>query len=174
MARHSYLHFLLHGRKSYRIFLAFIWICGLVFGALLSEYAGVSFYSLMRGAVCGSVSIVCLASVSLLPFLFSAYAVYIHSYRFLAVLCFIKGCLFAFVSIGVWIAFESCGWLIRLLCMFSDICCLVPLWWCWLACADCQLRTGLRSIVIGASIAAGIISLDYFFILPFWARLVEF
>lgn len=161
-------------RKSNTIFLAFIWVCGLFFGVNLSDSAGSDFVSLMRGASRCSVSIVCLLSVSLLPFFFSAFAVYIRSFRFLAALCFIKGCLFAFISAGIFLAFKDAGWLLRLLMMFSDLFCLVPLWWCWISLITGGPQGRFGPVWKGSLVALGIVCLDFCFVSPFLAKLVEY
>ena len=161
-------------RKRYIVYLAFIWIFGLIFGVNLSFAAGPDFLSLMRGASGCSVSIVCLLSVSLLPFLFSAVAVYIRSMPFLAVLCFIKGFLFAFVSAGIFTAFKSAGWLVRILMMFSDLGCLVPLWWCWISCVSGRCRNSVYPVLQSSLLALCIISLDYVYVSPLLEKLVEF
>ena len=160
-------------RKIYIFFLAFVWLCGLLCGVGFSNLAGDPYLSMMRIAPSGSVSIVSLLSVSLLPFLFSAFAVYIHSFGLLAGLCFIKGCLFAFVSMGLFLAYDSAGWLLRLLMMFSDLCCLVPLWWCWLHILRHAGHGSFRPVLICGAVAVSIVGLDYLYVLPLLARLAE-
>jgi len=161
-------------RKYHNIFLAFVWLLGLNCGIALFRMSQTTSFSLMHGVFDCSVSIVGLLSVSLLPFLFSAFAVYIRSYLFLVVLCFIKSCLFAFVSMGLICTYTSAGWLIRLLMMFSDICSLVPLWWCWIRSSSNVPFDSYRSVVI-ASFAAVIIScLDYYLVSPILVKLLEF
>lgn len=161
-------------RKRYLFFLAFIWLLGLLSGVGFSSLAGHSFFSLMRGAAFRPVSIVSLLSVSLLPFLFSAVTVYIRSFGLLAVLCFIKGCLFAFVSMGIFAAFESAGWLLRILMMFSNLFCLLPLWWCWIRILSGAPKGSFSPVVGGGLMAAGIVCYDYLYVLPFLAKLVEY
>lgn len=161
-------------RKRYIFFLAFVWLLGLLSGIGFSDLAGDSLFSMMRGAAKSSVSIVSLLSISLLPFLFSALTVYIHSFGLLAALCFIKGCLFAFVSMGLLITFESAGWLLGILMMFSDLCCLVPLWWCWLRILSGSTDRSFQPAVGGGVMAACIVCFDYLYVLPFLAKLVEY
>lgn len=163
-----------HSRKYHIIFLAFVWVFGLFCGVGLSHCAGDSFPSLMRRTALSSVSIVNLLTVSLLPFLFSAFAVYIHSYAFLAALCFIKGCLFAFVSSGIFLAFDSAGWLIRLLLMFSDLACLIPLWWFWISYFHDRRRGSYAMLIKCGMIAVLIVSLDYLYVSPLLVKLIDF
>ncbi len=163
-----------HPRKYHTIFLAFLWVIGLTLGIRFASFAGDSLLSLMRGSAFGAVSIVNLLAVTLLPFLFSAFAVYIRSACFLAVLCFIKSFSFGFVSTGLVMAWGSAGWLIRLLFMFSDLICLVPLWWCWIRFPWDLPTSGFRPVIVSAGVAAGIVCLDYLCISPFLARLFEY
>ena len=160
-------------RKCSTIFLAFIWITGLICGASLFRLAGNSFSSLMRGAVSGSVSIVSLLSVSLLPFLFSAFAVYIRSDRLLATLCFIKGCLFALVSCSILSVFGSAGWLIRILLMFSDLLCIIPLWRYWIFCTSGTSKGLLKPLTVAGTLVSCIVYLDYTWISPLLVKLIE-
>jgi hypothetical protein len=128
----------------------------------------------MRSGSYDAVSIVNLLTVTLLPFLFSAFAVYIRSYGLLAVLCFIKSVCFGFVSSGLLMAWGSAGWLIRLLLMFSDLICLVPLWWCWIHFSEDEARNGSFSLWIPCMIAACIVCLDYRYISPLLTKLFEY
>ena len=162
-----------HLRKCHIIFLAFIWVFGLCSGIAFFHLSQISFFSLMHRVENYSVSIVSLLSVSLLPFLFSAFAVYTHSYAFLALLCFIKGCLFAFVSMGMFLAYDSAGWLIRLLVMFSDVCALVPLWCCWIQIAKGSFVESFRSVYISSFAVIFLVCLDFYLVSPLLLKLLE-
>ena len=161
-------------RKYSIFFLAFLWVLGFLFGLDMAQCAGDSYFLLMRGAFVGAVSIVNLLIVSLLPFLLSAIAVYIHSYPLLAVLCFIKSFSFAFVSSGVLFAGDRGGWLIRILFMFSDLFSMVLLWICWIVCAKKQVSGGFCAILLCGFITVCIVFLDYVYVSPFLAGLFEF
>jgi len=174
MAGHLQWNFPRHFRKRYLFLLAFVWLFGLLCGVGFSGFAGDSYVSLMRSASACSVSIVSLLSVSLLPFLLSAFFVYLHSFAFICGLCFMKGCLFVFVSMGLYLSYGSAGWLLRLLMMFIDLCCLVPLWWCWLHFLSDSDSGLLKPVFTGGLIAGGIVCLDYLCVLPVLAKLVEY
>ena len=163
----------IYSRKYRTIFLAFCWIVGLAFGIELSFTAGDSFLYLMRGSY-GSVSIVHLLLITLLPFLFSGMILYIPSPSLLYGLCLIKGLCFGFVSAGCLLAWGSAGWLVRLLLMFSDFLSLVPLWWCWLSCHPFRVQRNNASVVVSALIAACIVCLDYFCVSPIFAKVFEY
>ena len=162
-----------HLRKYHNIFLAFIWLLGLHCGISVFRISQISFFPLMRGAEDCSVSIVGLLSVSLLPFLFSALAVYIRSFPLLGLLCFIKSSLFAFVSMGLFSTYDSAGWLLRLLMMFSDLCSLVPLWWCWIRSSDTVSVGSFRPVVMASFAVTVIVCLDFYYISPLLVKLLE-
>lgn len=169
------LRFSAPDRRKYSIVvLAFIWCVGLAGGIGISFFAGDSFVSLMRMAAGRPASIVNLLMVSMLPFLFSAVAVFLRSRYLLSAVCFIKAFLFGFVSSGAYMAFGSAGWLVWLMVMFSDIFCLIPLWWYWISGIRCDKSPQILHL-IGCFVAAFfIISLDCRFISPLLAGLIEF
>ena len=173
MAWLSRWNFLPKFRKCYIILLAFIWVIGLHCGVSLFHFIQASPFPLMHGVNVSSVSIVSLLSVSLLPFLFSFFSVYIRSFPFLVLLCYIKGCLFAFVSMGIWISFDSAGWLIRLLVMFSDLYCLIPLWWFWIRCTEEDTFFNWFSVSSVVTAVICIVCLDFYCISPLLMRILE-
>lgn len=120
MARFEQSSFSRRFRKGWRFLLAFFWCSGLLCGILVSFSAEDTFSSWMRMNKVGSVSIVSLLCVSLVPFLLSAFAVFISMPSLMLPVCFCKAFLFAFVSVGVMQAYGSAGWLIRNILLFSD------------------------------------------------------
>ena len=119
-------------RKYDKLFLALSWLSGLGFGGLVFRYAGSNLVSMMPLAVICQPSIFGLLLSSALPFLFSAFAVYICAPRLLFGICFVKAFLLSYISCGVFSAFGSAGWLIRLMLLFSDLWCTVLLYLYWL------------------------------------------
>ena len=160
-------------RRKYPTFiLAFIWCFGILCGITAAHRAGDSTVSLMRMAAFRPVSIVNLLTVSVLPFVFSAVSVYLRSWQMLSALCFFKALLFGFVSSGVYIAFGDAGWLVWLMIMFSDIFCLIPLWWYWITCSDFRTRPVLRMAICLIAVCF-IVSLDYQVIAPSLVQAIE-
>lgn len=107
-------------RKSCYILLACSWILGLGLGVLLFRYSGSGIVSLVGAAVIDRFSIVGLLSSLLLPFLFSALAVYISRPGLLYLICLAKAAAFGYLSCALFSAFPGCGWLVRLLFLFAD------------------------------------------------------
>jgi hypothetical protein len=101
--------------------LAFVWLTGLILGGMAFRYAGSDLVSQMPLAVQSQPSIFGLLASCLLPFLFSAFAVYLHAPRLLYGICFLKAFIFAYISWGVMGAFGGSGWLLRGLLLFSDL-----------------------------------------------------
>lgn len=156
-------------RRPHGIILSFCWGMGWVCGVLLFLYAGTPGVSLMRGIAFGSVSVVSLFCIGSIPFLFTAYAVFISELRLLFLICFCKACLFSFISVGISVAFSSAGWMMRTMLLFSGSIWCVELYFLWL-----RLLSGRKACwfpVISVGIAAGCIS--YYIISPFLAGLIE-
>lgn len=108
-------------RKLNKLFLAFLWAAGLIAGGFAFRYTGSDFVSQMPLAVSSQPSIFGLLISSFLPFLFSAYAVYIGLPRLLYGIGFLKACALGYISSCVVCAFGSAGWLVRWLFLFTDI-----------------------------------------------------
>ena len=123
MAR--FLHPFVSGtfRKCAPGVLALSWVLGLGFGGLVFRYAGSHLVSRMPLAAMSQPSIPGLLTSSLLPFLFSAFAVYFSVPRLLYGICFCKAFLLGYVTCGVFRAFGEAGWLVRWLFLFTDLWC---------------------------------------------------
>lgn len=119
-------------RKACNYFLAFAWFSGLICGTLVSLQTRNSLSALMRSALSAPVSIVGLLCVTVLPFLFSAFAVFLSKPILLLPICFAKAFVFAFCSTCILQAFGSAGWLIRWLLLFGDCASIPLLYWFWM------------------------------------------
>ena len=155
------------------IILAVVWLIGLFVGMYLGSNADNSYFLLMRMALNTRVSIVGLLGISCLPFLLSAYAVYLGKPKLILLVCFCKAVLFTSCGYAVLISFGSAGWLIRLLLQFSDIV-LLPLY-CWFSIRHIHGKeTTLKrdtAVCILAAACAG--SIDYCLVSPFLAMLID-
>ena len=142
-------------------------------GAICFASADAHIISLMRGILNGSVSIVSLLTVSLLPFLFSAFAVFISQLWLLYLIGFVRSFLFSFVSFGITVAFGSAGWLFRLLLMLGD-CVTAPLLYLYMyrhLSSDSRFSAAEILRMIAITIFIG--SIDYCYILPFVADMIN-
>ena len=160
-------------RPFSRILFGFVFLGGLLLGALLAPYAAEDYYLLMRRAAGSPVSIVGLFASILLPFLIAAYAVFISKPVLLYAVCFCKAVLFSFCCRGIQLSFGSAGWLVLILMQFSDLCMLPVL--CWfsfrhLGNGTHQLKRDF-AIVCLIGFAVGI--LDYCMVSPFLVMLID-
>ena len=169
--REGTLFVVFQNRKVSTIILAFCWCAGLLTGCFLANHAGNIHSSMMRRAVSCPVSIASLV-VLLLPFLFSAFAVYLSKTWLFLPFCFLKAFQFAFVASLVSTAFGSFGWLIRLLLLFSDGCTIPVLLWIWFRWIGSGGRKAVQQIAVCAILGCVAWSVDYFVVSPFLGMLI--
>lgn len=169
MARLLYHDFQRFCRRMNWFPLAFFFVLGLFSGGYLFLRADDSLTSLMGRALSCRVSIVSLASVLFLPFLFSAFAVYVSRPGLFRLIAYCKALSLSYVSLGVLEAFGHGGWLALPLLMFSDLCALPLLWLYWLRHLEPGPRgNGNLRFAIWLLFAG---SVDYFIVSPFVASL---
>ena len=152
--------------------LALFWFTGLILGITCSLAADESVFALMRLAPRCQVSIVGLFAVMLLPFLFTAVAVWFHKpWLILPIACF-KAVSFGYSNLVTVLSFGSAGWLVRILLLFSDICTLPVLCWLWLRYipGNRSLKHSDLAVCIVAILIIGCI--DHCFVLPYLATLI--
>lgn len=162
----------LQRRKAFRFYLAFSWLLGLICGSLTSLMAGESILPLMRSVLYAPVSIVGALCVSVLPMLFSAYAVFLSNFGLLLPICFAKAFLFSFVSTGVSRAFASAGWLMGRLLLYSDWTSLPILYWFWLRSLSPERPVGLWETILAFAMLGLLGSIHFSIISPFLVRLI--
>lgn len=158
--------------KDSSFHLACSFLLGLVFGGCISCLTSDSFLTLMRAADFHCMSIVSLLSVLLLPYLFSAFAVYIHQSWLLIPISFLKAFFFAYLYVGLTLSFGSAGWLTRNLLMFSDIFTLPVLWWLWLNLDSGKNTSFPRIITASVSAASAVGCFDFLIVAPYAAQLI--
>lgn len=169
----SGLHFPILLRRIYRPLLAFFMFLGLVFGFLCSADSTVFLHSLMRPVVCYRVSIVGFICLLLVPFLLSAYAVFLSS-PLLFPLCFAKFFSFAYSAKMLMLAYGDAGWLARWLLLFSSVLSLPVLIWFCMRHVDGRSRENFwRDLGLCTVLLIGIGSFDYRVISPFLVRLID-
>ena len=172
MARFLHHEFFCARRKRNLWVLASVWVLGLGSGIWAFAYAGSSLLPLMRSTLSGTVSIVSLLCVTGLPFLFSAFAVFISCHWLIFPIAFCKGFCFSFAATGLLQAFGSAGWLIRPLLCFADSVSMPLLYWFWLSCFRTDDRLWRPRAVLAAALLLLLGSVDYCLISPFLADLI--
>ena len=118
-------------RKCDKFVLALSWAAGFGSGCVLFRYAGSNLVTQMPLAVNCQLSIFGLLIPVFLPFLISAFAVYLCAPKLLFWVSFLKACLFAYVSCAVHGVYGDAGWLIRSLFLFTDMIGTVLLYHYW-------------------------------------------
>lgn len=159
-------------RRAPAIILAFALLAGFFGGAYTATLADPSSFSLMRTASNSCVSIACLLPALLLPFLFSAFAVYISQYWLLIPIAFIKAFCFSYLS-AAFLLLQDSGWLLRMLLMFTDCLSMPVLCWLWLRSCSGSRESNLRTFAAAVLIVVGITCLDYQYISPFLVNLLS-
>ncbi len=153
-----------------KILLGAFWVLGMLIPVCIFSQIDVSFSSLMRQAVVGQVSIVSLLTSILLPYLLSAFAVYISKPLLLLPIAFIRGFSLVFVLMAVSEAFGCAGWLIRGLFLFSDLAFMPFLYLFWhRSISGTSKDRGW--LCCGAAVLIG--CLDYHYISPFLLGLLS-
>ena len=153
------------------ILLCLFWTAGLVSGVLLFSGYSHLFLPLMRGIFQKSVSIVCLYWVLFLPFLLSAFAVFIDRQLLIYPICFLKALTFILISGSVQAAFGSAGWLAWRLLMFCDIFSIPFLFLYWIRYISGIRRFSIVEFFSVTSILFLLGSIDYCCISPLLAML---
>ena len=153
--------------------LALSWVSGLLLGALAANASKDILTPLIYGSVLCDASILGLLCASLLPFLLSAFAVFLSEPWLLLIISTFKAFSFSFCASGVSLAFGQSSWLVRFLFLFSDLCLVPVLCIYWLR--HISGRHTVRQWELPACLcAAAVVScIDYCFIAPFLVSLME-
>lgn len=173
MARFLHRMYTSHYCNPAPYILAFFWFCGILFGIRFSYTSAGLLASLMRSFLYDSVSIVGLVFLTFFPFLLSAFAVSISGRMLVYPIAFCKGCVFAFVSMGIFLCYGCAGWLIRLFLCFSDLLSLPLLYWFWLRLLGGDNSSAIRDGFAFLIPVFCIGSIDMCLVAPFFADLIN-
>lgn len=161
-------------RKAPHLFLASLWICGILCGIFTFLSAEPLLFPLMRRIPSESASIVRLLCIGAFPFLISILMVSIMNANCVLAICFGKVFLFSFVSIGLLRAFGSAGWLVRLLLLFSNSFSMCFLYFLSLQALSYKRSSNQFILLLLFTLDILFRSFDYRIISPFLARLIIF
>lgn len=161
-------------RKGCRFLLAFCWSAGLIGGIGLCHRAGPSLVSWMRGVCDCPMSICRLLAVTLLPFLFSALAVYASHPALLYPFAFVRGLCLSFVAVAVQIGWAEAGWLARWLICFGGLGSAPLLYGYWLRHIGGHRAFSFWETALLFSAAGTVGSIQFFIIGPLLARVIHF
>lgn len=159
-------------RSSCRYVLIGCWLLGMLFGLYAAFSASDFLVPMMRGVVAHPVSFVGLLSATLLPLLFSAFAVSLSEPWLLLLISTVKAFSFSFCACGICLAFGQSSWLVRFLFLFSDHCTLPVLMFYWLRHIDGAKNQSIRESCVFLCIVILIGCIDYWLIAPFLVSLI--
>ena len=159
-------------RLPCRMLLCIAWILGLACGMIYAYHASDRFFAMMRSAAEGSVSIVGMFVIYALPFLLSAFAVFISRRELLIPLAFLKAFSFSAILFSFELAFCSAGWIIRLLVMLPDLVAMPLLLYYWFRCLEEERSNVMMDLAICAGFIGLLVFFESCFISPFLAMIV--
>ena len=165
-----------HDFKCRRInlfLLAFFTICGCSLGVYTSHVSDINSFHLMRMAVTCPVSIVGLTFVMLLPFLITAFAIWISKPYFILPVSFFKSFSFTLVLCYTIAVFDAAGWLMCLMLLFSNISVQFSLNWLWIRLFSGTSRSLAKDLLLCVFCSLAIIVVDYFFVAPYLVQLTN-
>lgn len=156
-------------RRGSTVILAFSWVFGLLTGGFLSCVGSDSVSELMGGCVYASVSIVTLLQVYMIPFLFSALAVFLSFPWLLPAICFGKAMLFSFVFSGLIFAWGTSASFLCSVIMACDLLSMPFLYFWWLRNVSGTRRVHIRELIAFALPALAIVTAVRIWVIPFAA-----
>lgn len=160
-----------HSRRAAAL-MAFFFL-GHILGILTSGSAEDFFRSAMRTAASSPVSLGGLLTALVLPFLFSAFAVYVKQPMLLIPIAFWKAFLFSCLACGLFRVWGRAGWLITGLVISGRILAMPPLCWYWLHhIRGRRFEPGIFWLILSCLIAIGVA--EYLLIVPFLGTIITF
>lgn len=114
------------------IFLAALWLTGILSGVFLAKYEYRLLFPMMLAAADDSVSIIAVVFIRTLPLIVSAFIALYISIKLIPVLAFFRALSYGFCSGLVYYFYGSAGWLFHLLMMFSGLLTNVVVLFFWL------------------------------------------
>ena len=160
--------------KGSVILLAFLWTVGLVCGLYFISSSG-EWVAELFSCVCGSrQSLLGLLAIICIPLIVSAISIYLPVPVLIYIYSVIKAFSFGCCLCGVAITFRQSSWLVRLLLLFSDTGLVVLMLWLW-----CRIlyknRFSVRKDLVCCIVAFAVIGIiDYFFVSPYLAMLMNY
>ena len=162
-----------HFHRKRPLLLIVFFLLGHLLGVWISGHASDFLLSAMRTVVSSRVSIMGLLSTLALPFLVSAFAVYLGQPILLFPIAFWKAFLFSYTACTFLAAWGSAGWLVTPLVMCGSVCSMPVLCWYWLRHVEGErFRWSTFSFALAVLAIIGI--MDLFVIEPFLARIITF
>lgn len=160
-------------RKYHTILLILFVVTGSLLGMLCAVTSRSILDSMMRGCAYASVSIVRMVFAVLLPFAAVILAALYSKCSALFPICFFKFFSFCFCMMGIRLAYGSAGWMLCGLLMLSDAVSVLLLFRLSLRHINGFLPTFGSELLLSILLILGISLLDYIYIAPFLARVIN-
>jgi len=160
-------------RKMNLLLLAFFTFFGCSLGVYTSHTSDIISFHLMRMAVTCPVSIVGLTFVMLLPFLITAFAIWISKPYLILPVSFFNSFSFTLILCYTIVVFDTAGWLVCLMLLFSNIFVQFALNWHWIRFLSGTSVSPAEDLLICVFCALAIIVVDYFFVAPYLVQLTN-
>ena len=169
--RHSLCKFSVRRLHCSTYSLAICWCAGLVLGSITAVSMSDMLVVMLHNCVFIRPLLMRIICVSLLPFLLSAFALYIDEPWILLLIAAIKSFGFGFCAAGVSLAFEHSSWLVRSFFLFSDVISLPLLYFYLLRSISGKEKLSIHLHAVLFCVFLGIGIVDYCFVSPFWVAL---
>ena len=130
MKRSRFFHLSVLGCKAGTVLLAWAFLSGLLAGTLVSDGSRAVFAG-ARQALSHPAGVSAFIP-TVMPLLFSGFAVFAKHPLLLIPAAFWKAFFFSCVASGLVLAWGKAGWLVGVLTLFGSFCSLSVLWWYWL------------------------------------------
>lgn len=173
MGAYAFQHRNVSDRRACVAVLAGLWIIGFLYGVHSVHTEGEAFVCAMHSAAACRMSIIFPFGALVLPFVYTAFSLYISRPMLIYPLCVLKAVLYGAASYALVFAFGRASWLVSAFLLFSDHLSIFILWLIWIPALTGRNSFSWRKSLIEVSfvIAAGI--LDYLFISPYLVFLIS-
>jgi hypothetical protein len=160
-------------KRKLRMLFVLFFLLGIVFGTYLCGIADYSLSSWVYTAGMPRISFWGLCVVLLIPLFVSFAAFYFDVPILILPIAFFKAFIFGFCSSIIVFAYGDAGWLVRFLLLFSDSAMLIVLCWYWLTHLNGERFRLKQDTFLCLCIALAIGIMDYMYISPFTASLLQ-
>ncbi len=155
-------------RNVNRYLLAFFWCLGVICGIFLSCSVDDRSYSLIRSIPYGNISAISVLVHTVLPFLFSTFALCFNWSGLFLLICFCKAAFLSFLSFGYILINPSTGWILCCLFVFRNFLHLPLLYCFWLRCFEERRKFSFAVCLLWIGIAVLLESISLRFFMPNW------
>lgn len=158
----------------HKTFVSLCWLLGLLSGYFIATKVSISVLFMMRTSLTERVSIVSVFFATFFPFLLILAVMRYGSALLCLPIVFVKACSFGYCLYTISIAFGSAGWLMRLLYLFSDACCVVVLLLFVFKHPQKRAERYGRELWVCTGVLSAMACIEYFLLSPFAVMLLNY